>query len=46
MYKCDQESLVVPLLGLWSELTVKVNSFDDKEAIALHTVMFRIFHLA
>ena len=39
MNKCDPESLVLPLLGLWSLLTIKVNSVDGKEAKALYTLM-------
>ena len=39
MNKCDPESLVLPLLGLWPLLTIKVNSVDGKGAKALYTLM-------
>ena len=36
--QCDQESLVLPLLGLWSKLIANVNS-DDQKAKVLHALM-------
>ena len=48
MYKCDQESLVLPLFGLWSKLAVKVNaSSPSTPSSAVYTleefkVLFRL----